>query len=84
LKKPNVESDPLPQEVYVRLAKIGNEAAAGARLKHSQTAHHGKTRLPRDAKRLPFVQEDEVRWETLGQQYGAALASAEAMARLLQ
>ena len=56
LKKPNVESDPLPQEVYVRLAKIRDEAPAGAGLKHSQAAHDGKARLVRDATRLPFIQ----------------------------
>jgi hypothetical protein len=61
LKQPNVESDPLPQEVYVGLTKIGDEAPARGRLKDSQAAHDGKTRLPRNATRLPFVQEDEVR-----------------------
>ena len=60
MKKPNVESDPLPQEVYVRLAKIRDDAPAGSRLKHSHTADNGKARLPRDAARLPFVQEDEI------------------------
>ena len=67
LKKPNVESDPLLQQVYVRLAKIRDEAPASARLKHSQTAHNSEARLPRDATRLPFIQKDEVGWETLGQ-----------------
>jgi len=67
LKKPNVESDPLPQEIYVRLAKIRNEAPAGARLKHSQTTHNGEARRSRDAPRLRFIQKDEVGWETLGQ-----------------
>jgi hypothetical protein len=55
LKKPNVESDPLPQEIYVRLAKIRNEAPAGARLKHSQTTHNGEARRSRDAPRLRFI-----------------------------
>jgi hypothetical protein len=67
LKKPNVESDPLPQEVYVRLAKIRNEAPAGARLKDSQTTHNGESRRSRDAPRLRFIQKYEVGGETLGQ-----------------
>jgi hypothetical protein len=37
LKKPEVESDTWPQQVYIRLAKIWDEAPAGARLKQSQT-----------------------------------------------
>jgi hypothetical protein len=66
------------------LAKIRNEAPASTRLKHSQTAHNGEARLPRDAPRLRFIQKDEVGWETLGQKDGTALASAEALASRLQ
>ena len=84
MKKPDVESDPLPQQVDVRLAKIRDEAPAGARLKHSQAAGDGEARLPRDAARLPFIQEDEVGWQTLGQTDGAALARTEAPTRQFQ
>jgi len=80
LKKPDVESDPLLQEIYVCLAKIHREAPPGSGFQHSQTAHDRQAGLPRCATRLPFIQEDEVGAEALGQQDGAALAGAEAMA----
>src|SRR5664280_2635278 len=66
------------------LTKIRDEAPASARLKHSQAAGDGEARRPRDAARLPFIQEDEVGWQTLGQEDGAALARTEALACLLQ
>ena len=84
MKKPDVESDSLAQQVYIRLAKIRDEAPTGARLKQSQTAGDGEARLPRDAAHLPLVQQDEVGWQTLGQKDGAALARTEAPTRQFQ
>ena len=84
MKKPNVESNALPQQIDVCLSKIRDETPTRARLHHSQTPGNGKARLPRYATRLPLIQKDEVGFETLGQKDGSALASTEAPACLLQ
>lgn len=75
LKKFDVESDPLSQQIYVSLTKIRDQTPPGAGFEHSQAAGNGKACFARYATRLPLIQKNEIRRELLGQKNVAALAS---------
>ncbi|MDR3674247.1 MAG: hypothetical protein P4N24_02075 [Acidobacteriota bacterium] len=84
MKEPDIEPDSLSQQIYIGLAQIRDEACPGARLKDSQTSHNGKTGICRNTTGFPLIQQNDIGWETLGQQNSAALTGTKVAACMLE